>query len=149
MIEQVDRDFRSKSVKYMRALFPLQPIFEELKARQIKLGIATNDNEASARNHAAMLQVDHLIDFIAGYDSVEKAKPAGDMVHAFCRACGIEPRHVAVVGDNPHDLEMARCAGAGVAIGVLSGNSTAEDLGALADAVLGNIAELPNFLERL
>lgn len=149
MIEQVDHDFRSKSVKYMRALFPLQPIFEELKARQIKLGIATNDNEASARNHAAMLQVDHLIDFIAGYDSVKKAKPAGDMVHAFCRACGIEPRHVAVVGDNPHDLEMARCAGAGVAIGVLSGNSTAEDLGALADAVLGNIAELPNFLERL
>ena len=96
-----------------------------------------------------MLRVDHLLDFIAGYDSVEKAKPAGDMVHAFCRACRLEPREVAVVGDNPHDLEMARSAGAGLAVGVLSGNARGEDFGALADAVLGSIAELPSYLERL
>jgi hypothetical protein len=32
---------------------------------------------------------------------------------------------------------------------VLSGNSTAQDFGALADMVLGTIAELPGYLERL
>lgn len=149
MIERVDRDFRSKSVKYMRPLIPLEPLFHELKARKIRLGIATNDNEASARNHLSMLKLDQLVDFVAGYDSVEKAKPAGDMVHAFCEACGLKPIEVAVVGDNPHDLEMARSAGAGLAIGVLSGNSTFEDFSSLADAVLGSIAELPAFLERL
>jgi len=149
MIGRVDHDFRTKSVKYMRPLIPLEPIFRQLKARRIRLGIATNDNEASARNHLAMLKLDYLVDFVAGYDSVKKAKPAGDMVHAFCQACDLAPIEVAVIGDNPHDLEMARQAGAGLAIGVLSGNSNRKDFGALADAVLGDIAELPAYLERL
>jgi phosphoglycolate phosphatase len=149
MIERVDRDFSDKSVKYLQPLMPLEPLLNQLKARRLKLGIATNDNEASARSHVQLLKLDELIDFVAGYDTVEKAKPAGDMVHAFCAACGLEPPDVAVVGDNPHDLEMARSAGAGLAIGVLSGNSTVEDFGSLADAVLGTIAELPEFLEHL
>jgi phosphoglycolate phosphatase len=149
MIERVDRDFKTKSVKYLRPLIPLEPLFHQLKARKIRIGIATNDNEASARNHLAMLKLDHLVDFVAGYDSVEKAKPAGDMVHAFCAACDLQPIEVAVIGDNPHDLEMAHRAGAGLAIGVLSGNSTSEDFGALPHAVLGSISELPAYLERL
>lgn len=149
MIERVDRDFSDKSVKYLQPLMPLEPLLKQLKARRLKLGIATNDNEASARSHVQLLKLDQLIDFVAGYDTVERAKPAGDMVHAFCAACGLQPRDVAVVGDNPHDLEMARSAGAGLAVGVLSGNSTIEDFGSLADLVLGTIAELPDFLERL
>jgi phosphoglycolate phosphatase len=148
-IRQVDDDFASKSVKYMRPLVPLEPILRALKTRNIKLGIATNDNEASAKNHLAMLGIERLIDFVAGYDSVARAKPAGDMVHAFCAACGLEPPDIAVVGDNLHDLEMAHRAGAGLAIGVLSGNSRAEDFGTAAHAVLASIAELPAFLERL
>jgi phosphoglycolate phosphatase len=149
MIERVDRDFLSKSERYLQPLMPLEPLLNQLKARRLKLGIATNDNEASARSHVQLLKLDKLIDFVAGYDTVEKAKPAGDMVHAFCAACGLDPPDVAVVGDNPHDLEMARSAGAGLAIGVLSGNSTRDDFGSLADVVLGTIAELPEYLERL
>lgn len=148
-IERVDRDFSLKSVKYLQPLMPLEPLLGQLKARDLCLGIATNDNEASARRHIKLLRLDRLIDFVAGYDTVAKAKPAGDMVHAFCHACGLNLGEVAVVGDNPHDLEMARSAGAGLAIGVLSGNSTARDFGSLADAVLGTIAELPDYLERL
>jgi phosphoglycolate phosphatase len=149
MIERVDRDFRTRSVKYLRPLIELEPLFQDLKARNMRIGIATNDNEASARNHVRLLKLDHVVDFVAGYDSVKRAKPADDMVHAFCQACSLEPANVAVVGDNPHDLEMAHSAGAGLAIGVLSGNSTSEDFGRLADAVLGSIAELPAYLERL
>ncbi len=149
MIERVDRDFTDKSVKYLQPLLPLEPLLDELKARGMRIGIATNDSESSARSHVKLLKLDRLIDFVAGYDTVKKAKPAGDMVHAFCMACALIPEEVAVVGDNPHDLEMARSAGAGLAIGVLSGNSTAQDFGALADMVLGTIAELPGYLERL
>jgi phosphoglycolate phosphatase len=149
MIERVDDDFKWKSIKHLQPLLPLQPLFNQLKAQSIMIGVATNDNEASARNHLAMLKLNHLVDFVAGYDSVVNAKPAGDMVHAFCAACGLDPMEVAVVGDNPHDLEMARSAGAALAIGVLSGNSTLEDFGSLPDAVLNSIAELPAYLERL
>jgi phosphoglycolate phosphatase len=53
---------------------------------------------------------------------------------------------VAVVGDNLHDLEMARAAGAGLAVGVLSGTSAIDELGPHADHVIASIAELPEVL---
>ncbi|HEY7764757.1 MAG TPA: HAD family hydrolase [Aestuariivirgaceae bacterium] len=148
MIGKVDRDFEQKSVRYLQPLMPLAPLLDELRSRSMQLGIATNDNEASARKHVSQLQLEHLIDFVAGYDTVRNPKPAGDMVHAFCAACALRPEQVAVVGDNRHDLEMARSAGAGLAIGVMSGGSAPEDFGSLADAVLASIAELPDFLQR-
>jgi phosphoglycolate phosphatase len=70
------------------------------------------------------------------------------MVHAFCAAIGAEPADIIVVGDNTHDLEMARSAGAGLVIGVTSGNSTEADLAPLADAVLPSIRELPAWLRQ-
>jgi phosphoglycolate phosphatase len=54
-----------------------------------------------------------------------------------------------VIGDNPHDLEMARSAGAGVAIGVLSGTGTPEALAPLADHVLDSVCDLPAWLDAL
>lgn len=147
-IERVDDDFKNKSTRYLRSLVPLKELFGELRARGLKLGVATNDNERSARSHVALLGVEHLVDFVAGYDSVSRAKPAGDMVHAFCGACGLSPNEVAVIGDNLHDMEMGRDAGAGLVVGVLSGNSRREDFGTIADAVLESVADLPRFLDR-
>ena len=83
---------------------------------------------------------------IFGYDSVARPKPAGDIVHAFAAAIGASPAEVVVVGDNLHDLDMARAAGAGAAIGVLTGNSGPEDLAPHADAVLASIRDLPDWL---
>jgi phosphoglycolate phosphatase len=53
---------------------------------------------------------------------------------------------VAVVGDSLHDLHMARAAGAGLAVGVLTGPATRTDLEDHADVVMGSIAELPAWL---
>ena len=47
-----------------------------------------------------------------------------------------------MVGDNPHDMEEARNGGAGLAIGVLSGNAGHGDLDHLADHVIPSIAHL-------
>ena len=68
------------------------------------------------------------------------------MVQAFAAADRRAARRIAVVGDNPHDLEMARSAGAGAAIGVLSGNSEEAELATLADVVLPSVAALPQWL---
>ena len=51
------------------------------------------------------------------------------------------------VGDNAHDLAMARNAGA-VAVGVTSGNSGADDFAALAEVVLPSVRELPAWLDQ-
>ena len=58
----------------------------------------------------------------------------------------LQPAEVAVVGDNLHDLAMARAAGAGLAIGVLSGTSVVDELKPHADHVIGSIADLPEIL---
>ena len=52
-----------------------------------------------------------------------------------------------MVGDSPHDLDMARSAGAGLAIGVLTGVSPREVLALHADLVLDSIAEIETALE--
>jgi phosphoglycolate phosphatase len=53
-----------------------------------------------------------------------------------------------MVGDNRHDMEMARAAGAGMAIGVLSGNGTRDTLSPLADVLIESVADLPGLLSR-
>ena len=57
-------------------------------------------------------------------------KPAPDMVLRLCAAIGVPPARTAVVGDSAADLRMARAAGAGLAIGVLTGVGSASRPGA-------------------
>ena len=70
------------------------------------------------------------------------------MVLGFCRATGLSPHEVAVIGDSTHDLHMARAAGAGLAVGVLTGPARDADLAPDADVVLPSIAALPAFLSQ-
>jgi phosphoglycolate phosphatase len=135
----------------LRSLSPIgQPVsvLQELIGLGFRLGIATNDAEASA---LAQLDALHLIphlDFIAGYDSGHGAKPEPGMVLAFARALGVEPSEVALVGDSVHDLTAARAAGA-VGIAVLTGPAPQHELAPHADHVLASIAELPDLLRGL
>jgi len=127
----------------------LDDLFDELSLLGLAYGVATNDVERSATATMQHLGVAHRLAAIIGYDSVARPKPAGDMVHAFCAVARVEPGEVAVVGDNLHDIEMARAAGAGLAIGVLTGNGAAADLEPHCDHVLTNVAGLPGLLRGL
>ncbi len=87
-----------------------------------------------------------VLSFVAGYDSGHGGKPEPGMVRGFCAATGIGPEAVAVVGDNLHDIRMARAAGCGLAIGVLSGTGSREGLAAEADMVMETVEALPAWL---
>lgn len=145
----VDFDYRHLAAKHLKPLMVLEPVLEELRGQGFRLGVATNDTEHSARSHMTQLGVADLFDIIIGADSVMRPKPAGDMIHAFANATGIPPSAIAMVGDNPHDIETARAGGAGLAIGVLSGNAVHEDIAHLADHTIELIVELPALLRRL
>jgi phosphoglycolate phosphatase len=125
------------------AIKGLTHTLEQLSATGFLLGIATNDSEAGARATAAALGLDALFHAIIGYDSVVQPKPWPDQLHLFARHTGLDASAIAMVGDNNHDLEMARAAGAGLAIGVLSGNSRREELAELADIIVDSVADLP------
>lgn len=117
-----------------------------LHAAGYRLGVATNDSTGGAEKTLAKLGVAGLFDAAYGYDAVANPKPAPDTVAAFAGLTGLSPSEIAIVGDNRHDLEMARAGGAGLAIGVLSGTGTRETLAPLADVILESIADLPGFL---
>lgn len=127
----------------------LRRLLAGLRASGLALGVATNDVTRSAVATMERLGVGGLLTAVLGYDAVVNPKPAADMVLAFAAAAGIRPGEVAVVGDNVHDLAMARAAGAGLAVGVLSGNSARHELGPHADQVIATIDDLPDLLGRL
>ncbi|MCB1472022.1 MAG: HAD family hydrolase [Rhodobiaceae bacterium] len=128
------------------ALADVADLFATLRSAGFHLGVATSDNEASARVSLAALGVGDHLSFVCGYDSGHGIKPQPGMVHAFCAAVGCTPGEVAIVGDNRHDLVMGRNAGCGAVIGVLSGTGSADQLAALADVCLTDIAALPHHL---
>ena len=115
----------------------------QLKDTGLRLGVATADSHQGILNTLQSFDVLNHFDFLAGYDSGHGAKPEAGMVLAFCRQMEIAAEQVVVVGDNRHDIEMGRNAGAGLCIGVLTGTSTRTELEALADVVFDDISALP------
>jgi len=125
---------------------PLRPVFEALKARGLKLGLATNDTEAPARAHLAGAGVLDLFDFVAGCDSGWGGKPAPGQLLAFAERVGVNPLRSVMVGDSLHDLHAGRDAGMKRAA-VLTGIAEADELAPHADVVLPDISHLAAWID--
>ena len=124
----------------------LERFCEELAGLGMVLGIATNGSSPSSEAMMRKHGVHHHFSYFAGFDTVDRPKPHPEMAYGFCAATGLEPGEIAMVGDSPHDLEMARAAGTGLAIAVLSGASPEAELAPLADHVITDISMLPDLL---
>lgn len=145
LTQRLDRLFTEAADKSV-PVTDLKGFFARLKARGYKLGIASSDNENSIRQTAIRFGFENDIDFVAGYDSGYGTKPQPGMVLGFCQAIGISPDRVAVVGDNNHDLHMAKNAGAGLRVAVLTGTGSRESLGADAHYCFDDITGLEALL---
>jgi phosphoglycolate phosphatase len=146
--DEIDALSAVESVKALTPIGEPAVVFAALRAMGLKLGIATNDSEQSARRHVEALGVEPMVEFVAGYDSGHGGKPAPGMVLAFARSIGAKPSEVAMVGDSVHDLESARSAGA-LGVAVLSGPADRGDLAPHADFVVDHIGDLPELLAGL
>jgi phosphoglycolate phosphatase len=123
-------------------LTDLRALFGGLRARGIRVGVATSDDRAPTEATLAGLGVAGLVDGIVCADDGLRVKPAPDMLVALCMRLGVPPSATAMVGDSTADLAMGRAAGAARCVGVLSGVGSRQDLGPLADIIVGSIAEL-------
>jgi phosphoglycolate phosphatase len=145
-IEDYDRFVSENASAHPYGLPGVKDAIVALHRRGYRMGVATNDSTKGAERTLATLGMSQLFEAAYGYDAVANPKPAPDTVRAFCDLTGYKPSEIAMVGDNRHDMEMARAAGAGMAIGVLSGNGTRETLSPLADVLIESAADLPGLL---
>ncbi len=147
-IGEFDRYAAEQGARSAVAIEGLRETLEALRVLGYRLGIATNDSEAGAHATAKALGIDHQFEAVVGYDTAARPKPHPDPLLYFAEKLGLAPAEIAMVGDNLHDLETAHAAGAGLAVGVLSGNSPREALAPRADIVLESIAGLPGLFAR-
>jgi phosphoglycolate phosphatase-like HAD superfamily hydrolase len=122
-------------------LADLPALFDAIRADGRRIAVVTTDDRTPTDATLRTLGIRSQVEAMVCGDDGFAMKPAPDPVFAVCHALGTEPQRVAVVGDSPADLAMARAAGAGLVVGVLSGVGGAADLAA-ADVVLGSVGEL-------
>lgn len=138
--------FRETSLDGLVATADMPALFHQLATAGYYLGIATNDDTELAELAAQQLGIrDHLA-FVCGADGGFGGKPGPGMGEAFCRHTGLDPREVAMIGDAAADAGMARAAGFGAAIGVLTGSATRDQLAPWFDVVIDSVADLPGVL---
>jgi len=125
-----------------RPLADLPAVFARLRGSGRCVAIATSDDREPTERTLAAFGLTGSIDAIACADDGIPVKPAPDMVLSLCADTGVAPARTAVVGDSAADLLMARAAGAGLAIGVLTGVGGRADLAPHADHLIDSIDEL-------
>lgn len=139
-------DARARDAPMVPAV-PLVPFLNDLRARGLRLGVATNASEGEARTHLQNAGIGNAFDYVAGADSGYGAKPAPGMCLGFVEATGLAHARIAMVGDSLHDLKAGRAAGM-VTVGVLTGLATEADLAPMADVVLPDIGHLSGWLDQ-
>ncbi|HEY9529703.1 MAG TPA: HAD family hydrolase [Anaerolineales bacterium] len=120
----------------------IQKLFTNIRRLGIKIAIATTDDRDPTHALLEAFRVQDLVTTMVCADDGIKAKPAPDMVTAICQRMNVQPRDVIVVGDTVADLQMARSAEVGYAIGVLSGVGSLANLTPLADILIDTIDTL-------
>jgi phosphonatase-like hydrolase len=93
-------------------------------------------------------EADSVVDTVVCGSDVAAGRPAPYMIFQAMETLGTtDVARVLVAGDTPRDLEAGTNAGAGYVIGVLSGASSADELGAHQHThLLPSVADLPAFL---
>jgi phosphoglycolate phosphatase len=124
-------------------------LFSTLHRQNIQIGIATSDDRAPTQAMIEAFDIEEFITTMVCADDGIPAKPAPDMALTICVRMKIDPSRVMVVGDTTADLKMARAAGAGLVVGVLSGVSSTKDLIPYADVLIESVGELHAYVEAL
>jgi phosphoglycolate phosphatase len=141
LVEMLDNLF-TDAMRHAVPVGDIVNVAQTLHGNGYILGVASSDSQGAVHTFLDGMKLSPLFSFAAGYNSGYGHKPEPGMLNGFCQHQGLDPSQVAMVGDNPQDMEMGRQAGAGLCVAVLSGNGKTEDLNALADFTIKDVSEL-------
>jgi phosphoglycolate phosphatase-like HAD superfamily hydrolase len=134
--------FEPDPVELAVPLADLTALFDTLRATGRSIAVATTDDRAPTEATLAALGLMESVATLLCGDDDGPLKPDPEAFAAVCGRVGRSVQRSAMVGDTPADLGMARDAGAGLVIGVLSGLGGSADLAPDADLILGSVGEL-------
>ena len=86
-------------------------LIQFLSERQVDVVIAASADDGDVRALLRRAGVDDLLPDRASKGQVSASKPDADIVHAAMARTGARPKHTALVGDTPYDIEAAERAG--------------------------------------
>lgn len=150
LVDRAFDDFRQRLEVAYRAVPPtpiegVPEVFAALREREIKVVLTTGfDREVTDSLLAALGWDLTVLDGVICIDDVPRGRPAPYMIHQAMRLAGvIDVRSVLVAGDTARDLQAGTNAGAGVVIGVLTGDVSRQSLKAEPHThILDSLADL-------
>ena len=101
-------DFIDDSKMYDNAF----QLFEELKLREIKLGLLTTKGQDQAEKISNHFEFSKYLSVIEGRKKGIAIKPAPDQLLNICTELNIDPRNTLMVGDTELDIQCGKSAGA-------------------------------------
>ena len=113
-VEKMDRVFAAHGAANSVPIDGVAVALDVLAARGFVMGVATNDATEAAQASMLATGLSRNLPYVFGYDSVANAEAGARHGARLLRGSdGSSRAEVIVVGDNTHDLEMARSAGVG------------------------------------
>ncbi len=134
--------YREVVIPRTRAFPGVAPTLATCARAGLRLAIATSKAVRVARDTLTAAGLAECFELVLGVDSVERSKPAPDLVFLAARELGVEPARALVVGDTDHDVTMGRAAGARTCAVTYGVQSLAELLAAGPDYVVNSFGEL-------
>ncbi|MGT0185656.1 HAD family hydrolase [Staphylococcus aureus] len=113
----------------------------DLKAKGYQLGIVTSDTKKGVEQFLAHTNATSLFDLIISTEADAYEKPNPKVLSPLFEQYNVDPQKVAIVGDTANDMKTASNANLGMAIGVLTGIATKEELHE-ADIILNSAADI-------
>ena len=141
IFRQVDSD--PDLGKYVRPLPGIPEFLAKLKNNKAYTAIATHDRTEAAINQLKLAKIYQYLDLIIGLDYKPNIlnKPSTSMFFLACEKFGLQPEETVVIGDSKNDVLMGIHGGAGLAIGVLSGEHDVKEFIEF-DAIIDSVAQL-------
>ena len=136
--------------KSIKGIGDLPAILQPLHEKSIHFGVATTDTCEAAVKCLKGMQILPLFSFFAGDQMAGDMplKPDGRIISRAAAQWHIAPENILVVGDTINDMNFAHNGGA-IAVGVLSGVSSREQLAPAADYILDSVADVPALIRQL
>jgi phosphonatase-like hydrolase len=154
-LQTVVADFRNR-LTAAYAQHPPQPLpgvpeaLAALRAAGIRIALNTGFDRDIVESllNALGWEGNSVVDAVVCGSDVRAGRPAPFMIFRAMEQLGVtDVARVLVVGDTPRDLQAGTNSGAGLVVGVLTGASDADELGAHRHThLLPSVADLPTFL---